>query len=183
MVEWSELTVTEPGSVGLVFTLGFFLNLSILTFDYTRVTSLFFIVALSALAALSHMHPELGRAIEWLADQPIFMNASFYWVWATLFSIVIGVTLLSSRMDYWAVQDGELLHRRIPFRVLERWPIEGMEVTREVNDVIEYLLFRSGRLILRPAGSDRVIVIGNVPGIVEVDQRLNELLGKSAETV
>ncbi len=176
---WSDASLEEPGGVGFFFTAFFFVNLSVLVFEYSRIASLLVVVSITGLGFLSHGHPEVTAFIREVADQPIFMSSSFYWAWVVCFTLIFMVAVLRARVDYWSIEGGELLHRKKPFRVVEKWPLEGMEVTGEVNDVLEYLLFRSGRVVLMPAGSDRVVVIENVPGVTEIEARIREALGQS----
>jgi len=46
-----------------------------------------------------------------------------------------------------------------------------------MNDVFEYLLLRSGRLILRPSNEPRAIILENVPFIRTKEETLTRLLG------
>ena len=175
--QWTEVSIDDPGSMGLIFTMVFFVNLSVLAFEYTRTASLLLIVGVSGLGFLVHGQPEVIGFVRDLAEQPIYMTPSFYWGWVVCFALVMLIAIIRSRMNYWTMEDGELLHRKKPYRVVERWPLDGMEATREINDVLEYVLFRSGRMILRPSGTDRIIVIENVPDIVEIDLQVRKMLG------
>ena len=178
LVQFVGSTVESPGSVGLVFTLIFFFNLSVTTFDYTRLMSIILVLMLIILALLSTMHPAIGHAISSIADRPLFMNATFYWVWAVGLVILFILAFLRTRFDYWEVKNNELLHHHGLLGDVERWPAPNMRISKEISDVVEYVLCRSGRLVLVPASENRAIVLRNVPGINRIETRMLELLSQ-----
>ena len=56
----------QPYAPGLIFTLVFFFNLSIVAFDYTRLTSIVIVLMVVILGLLSSMNPAFGEAIRLL---------------------------------------------------------------------------------------------------------------------
>lgn len=170
-------TLEVPGLVGLIFTLVFFFNLSIIAFDYTRMTSIIVGLIILILVLLSNMYDGIRVALRDLFDQHLFMNGSFYWVWATLFSVVLVGVFIKTRLDYWEIKNQELLHHHGLLGDVERWPAPNMRISKEINDVMEYALFRSGRLVLMPARESRVLVIKNVPNINRIEKEMQEILG------
>ncbi len=53
-------------------------------------------------------------------------------------------------------------------------------MNKEIYDMAEFLLLRSGRLIFVPASSKRAIVIDNVIQVNRVEVRVNDLLSHVA---
>jgi hypothetical protein len=49
-------------------------------------------------------------------------------------------------------------------------------MNKEIYDLAEYMLLRSGRLIFLPASSKRAVVIDNVAKVNLVEERVNDLL-------
>ncbi len=170
-------TPDEPGLVGVLFTLLFFFNLSIIAFDYTRMTSIIVMLIVVIVGLLSTMYDGIGEALRHLVDQPLFMNASFYWVWAVLLTIILAGVVIKTRFDYWEIKNQELLHHHGLLGDVERWPAPNMRISKEINDVMEYALLRSGRLVLMPARESRVLVIKNVPNINRVESEMQQILG------
>jgi membrane protein YdbS with pleckstrin-like domain len=176
---WTDLagvSPAEPGVSGILFTLMFFFNLSIVAFDYTRLSAVVIVLLMVITGLVSAMYPGVGEFIRHTLDQPMFMNATFYWVWAIGFTVVLGTVLVRTRFDYWEVKNNELLHHHGILGDVERWPAPGMRISKEIKDVMEYALCGSGRLVLRPGGESRAIVIDNVPMIGRVEKRMQELL-------
>lgn len=175
-VKMSDASPADPGVSGILFTLLFFFNLSVVAFDYTRLTSIVVLLVMVILGLLSVMFEGLWAFIEAALSQPMFMNATFYWVWAVGFSVILCAVLLKSRFDYWEVNNNELLHHHGMLGDLERWHAPGVRITKEINDVMEFALCRAGRLVLVPQGEARAIVIENVPGINRIEREMQDLL-------
>ena len=53
-----------------------------------------------------------------------------------------------------------------------------MRISKEIKDILEYALARSGRLVLVPQGESRAIVIDNVPSINRVEAQVQHLLSR-----
>jgi hypothetical protein len=170
-------TPEAPGMVGVLFTILFFFNLSIIAFDYTRMTSIIVLLIFVILGLLSTMYDGIRIGLRNLVDQPLFMNGSFYWVWATLFTVILVGVFIKTRLDYWEIKNQELLHHHGLLGDVERWPAPNMRISKEINDVMEYALFRSGRMVLMPARESRVLVIKNIPNINRIEREMQDILG------
>lgn len=176
-VTFGEPTPADPGSSGVVYTLLFFFNLSVIAFDYTRLTSIIVLLILVILGLLTAIFPAVGGVMHGLLDQPLFMNATFYWVWATLLGLMLGMVWLKTRFDYWEIKNQELLHHHGLLGDVERWPAPNMRITKEINDVMEYALLRAGRLVLLPSRENKAVVIKNVPNINRIEREMQAILG------
>ncbi len=177
IVQLGSASDANPGSTGIVFTLVFFFNLSILAFDYTRMASIVLVLSAVLLMVLASISPGLRLFITDTLDQPMFMNATFYWLWSGGFGALFLAVLLRTRFDYWEIGSNEIVHRRGILGDVERWPAPNMRISKEIKDVMEYVLFRSGRLVLLPAAESRAIVIDNVPNINAVEVEMQRILG------
>lgn len=177
LVSAGSASVEDPGYLGITYTLLFFFNLSVVAFDYTRLTSIVIVLLLVILGLLSVMYPSIWDFIHELFNQPLFMNATFYWVWAVGFSIILFAVFIKTRFDYWEIKNNELLHHHGLLGDVERWPAPGMRISKEINDVMEFVLLGAGRLVLMPQREPRAIVINNVPRINRVEKRMQRLLG------
>ena len=175
-VNFSAATPDKPGVAGIVFALFFFFNLTIIAFDYTRLTSVVIILLLVILALVTAMYPGIGDVITDVLSQPLFMNSTFYWVWAIGIAFLLIGVFIKTRFDYWEVKNNELLHHHGLLGDVERWPAPNMRNSKEITDVLEFALLRSGRLVLMPAREPRAIVIDNVPNINHIEHNMQKLL-------
>ena len=173
---FSTITPESPGAAGVLFTLLFFFNLSIVAFDYTRLTSIVIILLVVILGLLSSMNPDFGKALTSAFDQPLFMNSTFYWTWVILLGIILGGTFIKTRFDYWELKNQELLHHHGILGDVERWPAPNLRISKEISDVLEFALLRSGRLVLVPRGEQRAMVIDNVPRINVIEKQMQTIL-------
>ena len=172
----AELTPVNPGPVGLIFTLLFFFNLSIVAFNYTRLTSIVVVLVMVILGLLSSIYPQIQEAIQSITDQHLYMNATFYWTWSIGFALIFIAVLIKVRFNYWEIKNNELLHHHGFLGDVERWPAPQMRISKEISDVIEYVLIRGGRLVLIPARESRAIVLDNVPNISKVEAQMQSIL-------
>ena len=85
-------------------------------------------------------------------------------------------SLISVRFDYWEVRENELLHYHGILANLERYPSPNLRVYKEINDIFEFLLLRSGRLIIHMSGEKRAIILDNVPWIEKKEAALTRML-------
>jgi hypothetical protein len=95
---------------------------------------------------------------------------------AILFCFYLAV-LVAVRYDYWEIQNNELLHHHGFLSDLKRYPAPSLRVDKEINDVFEYMLLQSGRLILHARSESRAIVLDNVLFINRKEALLTKMLG------
>jgi hypothetical protein len=157
-------------------------NLVILAFDFPRTTSLTFFFFAAALVMgfilLFTFRPEFlpHVAIALDAFRPL-ANATFYWAFAGILGLIFLIVMVVTRFDYWEVRPNELLHHHGFLSNLERLSAPNLRIDKEINDVFEYLLLRSGRLILQASNERRAIVLDNVPFISHKEEAITRMLG------
>ncbi len=168
--------------VSALFMAVFSLNLVVFAFDFPRTTSLtlFFFLAAVVLGALllfrfnSQILPFIHKMLN--AYQPE-ANATFYFSIAGALAVVYLAVLINVQFDYWEVTPNELLHHHGVLSNLERYASPNLKIDMEINDVFEYFLLRSGRMILHPSSEPRAIVLENVVGINAKEATLMRMLG------
>jgi len=158
------------------------LNLCVVTFDFPRTTSLtlFFFIAMLIMGIFltftykPDLVPMIGDVFRHLRP---WANAQFFFlISAILFCFYLAV-LVAVRYDYWEVRPNELLHHHGFLSDLKRYPAPNLRIDKEINDVFEYMLLRSGRLILHARHETRAIVLDNVIFINHKEQLLTKMLG------
>jgi hypothetical protein len=173
----------KPGQFISILFLGLLaVNLVILSFDFPRTTSLtlfFFAVAvLMACILLFKFNPELLPVVHRVlaAFHPL-ANATFYWSVAGILGAIFCAVLIVVRFDYWEVRPNELLHHHGFLSNLERLSAPSLRMEKEINDVFEYMLLQSGRLIIQTSDDRRAIVLDNVPFIRKKEEAVTRMLG------
>ncbi|MCA9096404.1 MAG: hypothetical protein KDA68_23150 [Planctomycetaceae bacterium] len=165
-----------------LFLFTFTVNLIIVGFDFPRGTSvtILFVVTSLALGAFllfqnfDGLFPAVSRILR--SINPV-MNSTFYFLYFFIFALIYLAVLIKVQFDYWEIRPNELLHHHGILSDLERYPAPNLRVSKEVSDVFEYFLFRSGRLILHPSSETRAIILDNVPFIDYKEKKLTSMLG------
>ncbi|MFY9254706.1 MAG: hypothetical protein WAO83_14735 [Fuerstiella sp.] len=157
-------------------------NLVVVSFDFPRATSLTWFFAAVAVGVVLWMFfyfnagliPAVTNQLRKIAPAA---NASFYVIYILGMLFLYTVVMISRRFDYWEVRGNELLHHHGLLSDLERFSAPNLRIDKEINDVFEYMLLRSGRLILHPSQERRAIVLDNVFFINDKEEKITKMLG------
>ena len=176
----------QPSRVGVMVAEIFLgitaVNMVILAFDFPRTTSLtLFFVAVAIVLGFILLVTFKPGVVPFLKDTFAHFhpsaNATFYWTVAVCIAAIYVAVFISIRFDYWEVRPNELLHHHGMLSDLERLSAPNLRIEKEINDVFEYFLLRSGRLILHPSDDRRAIVLDNVPFIDRKEEAITRMLG------
>ena len=167
---------------GRIFLAVLMVNLVVVAFDFPRTTSLTWFFALVALGVLLWMFFHFNEGlIPAVTDQlrkiSPAANASFYIIYSLGMLFLYTCVLISRRFDYWEVRGNELLHNHGFLSDLERFSAPQLRIDKEINDLFEYMLLRSGRLIMHPSQERRAIVLENVFFINDKEEKITKMLG------
>lgn len=173
---------TTAAAINAIFLAILAINVVVLAFDFPRTTSLtlFFFAAAVAmgLVLLFVLKPHLLPAVtQVLSSFRPLANAQFYWGFASIMAVIYIVVLATVQFDYWEVRPNELLHHHGFLSNLERFPAPNLRIDKEINDVFEYLLLHSGRLILQSSNERRAIILDNIPFIKRKEASITRMLG------
>ena len=159
----------------------FTLNLVVLAFDFPRTASLTLFFLLfgvgMGLILLNTARPDWFPAVfDAVAAVRPFANAAFYWTFSGILATMFLFVWIARRFDYWEVRPNELLHHHGLLSNLKRYSAPHLKIEKEINDVFEFALLRSGTLILHPKDEPRAIVLENVPGISRKEAQITKML-------
>ena len=165
-----------------IFLVVLALNMVVISFDFPRTTSLTWFFAIVAIVIGMWFLLTLNRN---LAPQIVSVllkikpaaNASFYLIFSGIMIFLYICVLVSRRFDFWEVKGNELLHHHGFLSNLERFSAPNLRIDKEINDVFEYLLLRSGRLIIHASNERRAIVLENILFINAKEERITKMLG------
>ncbi|MCA8987868.1 MAG: hypothetical protein KDA78_09525 [Planctomycetaceae bacterium] len=168
--------------LGTLFLAIFSLNLVVISFDFPRTTSLtlfFFIAAFGLggyvlLVNFPNMLPFLSKMLSGI--RPV-ANAQFYYLLFGVFVVMFLLVKVGVQLDYWEVRPNELLHHHGFLSDLERFSAPNLRIDKEINDLFEFMLLGSGRLILHPSNERRAIVLENVFFIGTKEKSITKMLG------
>lgn len=165
-----------------IFLIVFALNMVVISFDFPRTTSLTWFFAIATLVIgiwfLLSNNPGLApKIVQGLLSIKPWANASFYMIYTLIMLFLYVWVIISRRFDYWEVKGNELLHHHGFLSNLERFSAPNLRIDKEINDLFEYMLLRSGRLIIHASNERRAIVLENILLINSKEDRITRMLG------
>lgn len=169
--------IARSALVGRIWILLFVFNILVISFEFTRIRSVAIVFAILAFVFAGIEFGFLASVGTFLRDLPIFMNETFYYVVAVVFTVIYLIVFLTTRFNYWEFQPNEILHHHGFLGDVQRYPTRGLRMQKEITDVLEHILLRAGTLVLVPPGVERPIVLENVINLNGVEDKIQRLLG------
>ncbi|MEQ1634472.1 MAG: hypothetical protein ABL997_18970 [Planctomycetota bacterium] len=174
----------QQRTLGNSFTFLLCLNLLVFSFDFSRIKSITIVIAIIAIVlgmlwldTKWNVTGFLGRLVSGIDIQ---LNTSFYGFFSAFLGFLLLLVFVNSRFHYYEVNAREILHHHGYLGDITRWSTDGLEMNKEIYDMAEYLLLRSGRLIFLPTNAKKAIVIDNVIHVNRIELRVNDLLSHIA---
>ena len=172
-----------PEHMGTLWVAIFALNLLVISFDFTEMASFavaFLVLAVVFAGIAFHF---LGSISGFFANLDVRMNDGFYFTVFGLFTLIYAVVWLKSRFEYWEFRHNEVLHRSGVFGEIKRYSTEDLRWFKQVPDVLERILLRSGRMVLTTPREPAPLVIEHVIGIGTKDEQIAAILGEKRVVV
>jgi hypothetical protein len=178
LLSWTNLV--EPRILGNAFMVVWLLNLLVFAFDFSRIWTIVMIIGGAFLIVLT-LWLDLSEYVGKVAhEMAITCNAQFYGWFSGGMGLLLLIVFVNSRFHYYEVNAREILHHHGYLGDVTRWSTEGLEMNKEIYDVAEYVLLRSGRLIFSPMTSKKSIVVDNVANVNRAEKAINDLLSHVA---
>ncbi len=156
------------------------LNLIVFSFDFPRTTSLTLLFCLVAAVCLMLWLNTQYALLPWLRDQLLRLkpraNYQFFYLVAAGLIFIYMCVYIVTRFDYWVIMRNEVIHHHGILGNVNRYPSPQLKLEKEINDVFELLLLRSGRLLLHPSSERKAVVLENVPNVNKRESEIKELL-------
>jgi len=166
--------------MGNTFLLVVFINFMVFAFDFSRIKSitilLGFVAAIFALFWANENWEVVASLKNWASAVNIQMNTWFYGSFSVMMGFILLLVLINTRFNYYEVNHREILHHHGYLGDVTRMPTTGLRLNKEIYDLMEFLLLRSGRLIFYPSTSREAIVIDNVLNVNHAEDRIKDLL-------
>ncbi|RUL89418.1 hypothetical protein [Tautonia sociabilis] len=169
---------------GVIFLIVFGVNMMVMSLDFPRFTLIaviFFILMIVFLMLyLASQGVDFLSPLTYLSRHLYFTaNAGFYFAISAILAVMFAVIWMTRYLDYWEVRSNEVLHHHGPLSDLERFPTLQLKFTKEIPDVLEFLLgLGSGRLVLYFSATDRQVVLDHVLFINSKEEQLKQIMSK-----
>lgn len=179
---------TAHNVIGIIFLGVFAFNMVVMAMDFPRFTIVAGILLVSTVGLLLVVIADWGfnviQPITYLFGKlHLLANREFYFAFAVIMFLVYSTIFITRWLDYWEIRPNEILHHHGPLSDLERYPTFNLKFDKEIPDVFEFLMARSGRLVLTVANEQRSIVLDNVPFINTVEERLKNMMSEMKVSV
>jgi hypothetical protein len=166
--------------IGFIWFVVFTWNLFVLSFEFSKgvIVALFLTIVIVVLG-LALVFTMTG-ILPWIhpAIFQLYMNAYSLLAFFLIFGFVILLSWISTRFYYFRITHNEVIYKKGLLGDVERYATANLTVHKEILDIFEYVLFRSGRLTIEVPGRKLAIVIQNVPRINSVERKILYLLGR-----
>jgi len=175
----SFLTDLNPW-LGIIWVIIFFSNFTVTALDFPSYRVLILvlgIVIIVLLALFLGLIPTLKQLGIIGQNFRIGLPVEFYMIMTIILGLILGLVMLSTRFDYYRIERNEVIHKTGFFTTsLERYPVRGLRVKKEIPDLFEYFLFKAGTITLIFAKNDKIIHLNTVLNVKKKAERIDFLL-------
>ena len=173
----TDATLGRSELIGQIWMSLFTFNILVISFEFSRIRSVALTFLVIAIVLAASQLGWLGDITGFLQGLGLVMNKAFYGCVGVIFSLIFLLVFINTRFSYWEIQPNEILHHHGFLGDVHRYPTRGLRMKKEITDVLEYILLKSGTLVLDPQGEQRPIVLENVIGLNRVEDKIQRLLG------
>ncbi|MGE5757000.1 MAG: hypothetical protein ACM35G_15020 [Planctomycetaceae bacterium] len=176
--------VTPQNLLGILFLGILAFNLLIMAIDFPRFTVVAILLLVSLVSFIllwvgAYFQLDLVKPAQALFGSIYTVaNSGFYYMIATILTLIFVVVYLTRWLDYWEILPNEILHHHGPLSDLERYPTLNLKFDKEIPDVLEFLFLGAGRLVLHVTEERKAIVLDNVLFINSKEEALKKLMSR-----
>lgn len=175
----SFLTDLNPW-LGIIWVIIFFSNFTVTALDFPSYRVLILIlgiVIIVLLALFLGLIPTLKQLGIIGQNFRIGLPVEFYMIMTIILGLILGLVMLSTRFDYYRIERNEVIHKTGFFSTtLERYPVRGLRVKKEIPDIFEYFLFKAGTITLMFAKNNKIVHLNTVLNVKKKAERIDFLL-------
>ena len=160
----------------LLFLLVFTFNLLVVAFQFGRMISVSIVFVALSLLFLGLWLGVLSSVFGFLKNVHPRADAKFFLFVFAVFTVIYIFVFIQTRFNYWVVRRNELLHKHGFLGDVKRYHAQNVKIHKEIPDIFEFILLRSGTIIIHPEGEDRAVVLDNIIGINRKEKEFKEIL-------
>lgn len=176
---WAARAPATSMLPGRVFFVAFAVNLLVFAWDFSRTGFLgvaaIFVIAILTVLLVEQKVDVVGGLESFFSKVQLTAHWHFYVAFSAVLGFILCLAIIRARLDYWEVNAGELLHWTGLVGNVERFPAPSLRFRKELPDVFEYVILRSGTIVLEPAQGERH-VLTHVLHVNDIERRMERLL-------
>ena len=159
-------------SVLWVFTF----NLLVVSFEFSRMLSVALFLFSLAIVFMGMWLGFLDGLFKFLGNIQPHADPAFFFFVFIVFTVIYVFVFFQTRFNYWVVRRNELLHKHGFLGDVKRYHAQGVKLDKEIPDILEFVLLRSGSMVLHMEHEDRAIVLENIIGINKKEDEVKAIL-------
>lgn len=173
--------------IGLFFLFVLAVNLTMLLYDLSLkgfilvallIAVMVLVLALINRSAGTSVWAVLGRFL----SVKVVANDRFYFLFAMVLLFNLGIAWLITRFNYWKIEHNEIIIHKGLMHEQERHPTAQARFKLVIDDVVEYAILGTGKLVFYFADSNTEHELQTVLFVHRKARKLDELLGRMAVT-
>ncbi len=165
--------------LGAIWLIIFFSNFFVTSLDFPSTKFLIIILGILIIVLLLiflGLFPSLEEVGIFGENLHLGLPPEFYMLMTIILGLILGLVILTSRFDYYRIERNEIIHKKGIFSTnIERFPVRGLRIKKNIPDLLEYLTFRAGSLTLILAKGS-VVHLNTVLNINKKVERIDFLL-------
>ena len=159
-----------------IFLWVFTFNLLVVAFEFSRIMSVAVLFLVLAFVFLGLWQGFLANIFSFLGEIKPRADHHFFFFFFAVFTVIYLLVFVQTRFNYWIVRQNELLHKHGFLGDVKRYQAQDIKFSKEIPDVLEWLLLRSGRMVIHSEHEQRAIVLDNIIGINRKEAEVKEIL-------
>ncbi|GMU20860.1 MAG: hypothetical protein AMXMBFR13_09560 [Phycisphaerae bacterium] len=172
--------------INLVFLIVLALNLILLLYDLTLrgflIVALSVIVVVLALFLINQQTGKVWDTLRRVLSIRVYANAAFHFLFAAVLIVNMFIAWVITRFHYWVVERNEIIIHNGFMHEQQRHPTSSARFRLEIDDVVEYALFGSGKLVFTFADDRSEHILPTIMRVRGKAKQLDLLLGRVAVT-
>ncbi|MFX1508673.1 MAG: hypothetical protein ACFFBR_00065 [Promethearchaeota archaeon] len=165
-------------TISFIWFILFFFNLLIVTFEFGKsiVVALALILVIIVLVIVLVFNFYGYLFVINPSTLRLFISTEALLAFFCVFLFVIFLSWIKTRIFYFKITPNEIIYKKGIMGDVERYGTTNVMVHKEIPDLFEFLLLRSGRLTISVPGRKTAIMLDNVPNINAVETKILYLL-------
>jgi len=173
--------------IGLFFLFVLAINLTMLLYDLSLrgfiLVALLIAVMVLVLALINRSSgTSVWAIIGRFLSVKVVANDRFYFLFAMVLLFNLGIAWIITRFNYWKIEHNEIIIHKGFMHEQERHPTAQARFTLVIDDVVEYAILGTGRLVFHFGDNKTQHELSTVLFVHRKAKRLDELLGRISVT-
>ncbi len=172
-----QIFITPSPVLGYIWFIVFFVNIFVTAFDFssTKFFVLILAIVIIVLIIAFLVLPNFAFSLTGI-QLDLALPYEFYMLMTIILGFILGIVFISSRFDYYKIEQNEIIHKNGLFSSAERFPVKSLRFRKEIPDVFEFFMLRAGRFTIMPGKADEVMILPTVLNVNKKEKQLDWLL-------